>query len=67
MPLKQAVIAASALSLLYPQEGIPDYSRDAFLADLLGEFERDIRQCLAKGAATVQVDFTEGRLAVKLD
>ena len=67
VPVKQAVIAASALSLLYPQEGIPDYTRDAFLADLLGEFERDIRQCLAKGAANVQVDFTEGRLAVKLD
>src|SRR2546426_11698707 len=33
VPLKQAVISASALSLLYPQEGIPGYSRDAFLAD----------------------------------
>jgi 5-methyltetrahydropteroyltriglutamate--homocysteine methyltransferase len=67
VPVKQAVIAASALSLLYPPEGIPDYSRDAFLADLLREAERDIRQCLTKGAANVQVDFTEGRLAVKLD
>lgn len=67
VPVKQAVIAASALSLLYPQEGIPDYSRDAFLADLLREAERDIRQCLAQGAANVQIDFTEGRLAVKLD
>jgi 5-methyltetrahydropteroyltriglutamate--homocysteine methyltransferase len=53
--------------LLYPQEGIPGYSREAFLADLLREAERDIRQCLARGAANVQIDFTEGRLAVKLD
>src|SRR5205807_107663 len=43
VPVKQAVISASALSLLYPQEGIPGYSRDAFVADLLREAERDIR------------------------
>jgi 5-methyltetrahydropteroyltriglutamate--homocysteine methyltransferase len=67
VPIKQAVISASALSLLYPQDGIPGYSRDAFLDDLVGEAERDIRGCLTKGAHTVQVDFTEGRLAVKLD
>src|SRR6201989_2234833 len=30
-PLKQAVISASAMSLLYPTNGIPGYSRDAFL------------------------------------
>src|SRR5208282_5208103 len=29
-PLKQAVISASALSLLYPQNGLPLYSREAF-------------------------------------
>src|SRR5208282_1161043 len=28
-PVKQAVISASALSLLYPADGIPGYSRDA--------------------------------------
>ena len=67
VPLKQAVISASALSLLYPQDGIPGYSREAFLDDLVSEAEADIRQCLAKGAANVQIDFTEGRLAVKLD
>ena len=67
VPVKQAVISASALSLLYPQNGIPGYSRDAFLDDLVREAEADIRQCLAKGAAKVQIDFTEGRLAVKLD
>src|ERR1700730_14111294 len=36
-PLKQAVISASALSLLYPQSGLPDYSREAFLEDLIEE------------------------------
>lgn len=66
VPLKQAVISASALSLLYPQSGLRGYSRDAFLEDLIREAETDIRQCLGRGA-TVQIDFTEGRLSVKLD
>ena len=66
VPLKEAVISASALSLLYPQGGIPGYSREAFLEDLVKEAEKDIRQCLDRGAP-VQIDFTEGRLAVKLD
>jgi 5-methyltetrahydropteroyltriglutamate--homocysteine methyltransferase len=67
MPLKQAVISASALSLLYPPDGIDDYPREAFLDDLVREAEADIRGCLEKGAHTVQMDFTEGRLSVKLD
>ncbi|HMB08226.1 MAG TPA: cobalamin-independent methionine synthase II family protein [Isosphaeraceae bacterium] len=67
VPVKQAVISASALSLLYPSDGIPGYSREAFLADLLREHEADIRRCLASRAHVVQVDFTEGRLAIKLD
>jgi methionine synthase II (cobalamin-independent) len=65
-PMKEAVIAASALSLLYPASGIPGYSREEFLDDLVREAQTDIRRCLA-GGATVQIDFTEGRLAVKLD
>ena len=67
VPVKQAVIAASALSLLYPQGGIDGYPREAFLADLVREAAADIRGALDKGAHSVQVDFTEGRLAVKLD
>jgi 5-methyltetrahydropteroyltriglutamate--homocysteine methyltransferase len=67
VPVKQAVISASALSLLYPQDGVPGYSRDAFVEDLLREHETDIRRCLERGAHNVQIDFTEGRLAVKLD
>jgi 5-methyltetrahydropteroyltriglutamate--homocysteine methyltransferase len=67
VPLKQAVIAPSALSLMYPPEGIPGYSREAFLEDLLSEHVREVRKCLDKGAHKVQIDFTEGRLAVKID
>lgn len=67
VPVKQAVISPSALSLMYPAEGIPGYSRDQFIDDLVREHETEIRRCLAKGAHTVQLDFTEGRLAVKLD
>jgi methionine synthase II (cobalamin-independent) len=66
-PLKQAVISASALSLLYPQNGLPQYSREAFLDDLTREAEHDIRECLDAAAHCVQIDFTEGRLALKLD
>lgn len=67
MPLKQAVISPSALSLMYPAEDIPGYSRQEFIDDLLHEHETEVRSCLAKGAHKVQIDFTEGRLAVKLD
>jgi len=67
VPVKQAVISPSALSLMYPEAGIPGYSREQFIDDLLREHEADIRGCLARGAHTVQVDFTEGRLAAKLD
>jgi len=67
IPLKQAVISPSALSLMYPAEALPGYSRDEFIQDLLHEHETEIRRCLDKGAQKVQIDFTEGRLAVKLD
>lgn len=67
VPVKQAVISPSALSLMYPADPIPDYSREQFIDDLLGEHESEIRSCLRKGAHKVQIDFTEGRLAVKID
>ena len=66
-PIKQAVISASALSLLYPQSGIPDYSREQFIEDLVAAAHQDIRGCLDANAACVQIDFTEGRLSLKLD
>jgi 5-methyltetrahydropteroyltriglutamate--homocysteine methyltransferase len=67
VPLKQAVISPSALSLMYPADDIAGYSRQEFIDDLLNEHETEIRRCFEKGARKVQIDFTEGRLAVKLD
>ncbi|XVV07299.1 cobalamin-independent methionine synthase II family protein [Actinosynnema sp. CA-248983] len=67
LPIKQPVIAASALSLLYPADGIDGYGREQFLADLIDEAEADIRQALDAGAHSVQLDFTEARLTIKLD
>jgi 5-methyltetrahydropteroyltriglutamate--homocysteine methyltransferase len=66
-PVKQAVIAPSALSLLYPPDGLDGYPREAFLADLREAAETDIRGALDAGAHVVQLDFTEGRLSLKLD
>jgi 5-methyltetrahydropteroyltriglutamate--homocysteine methyltransferase len=67
VPLKQAVISPSALSLMYPADPIPGYSREQFMDDLLREHEKEVRNCLSRGAHKVQIDFTEGRLAVKID
>jgi 5-methyltetrahydropteroyltriglutamate--homocysteine methyltransferase len=66
-PVKQAVISPSALSLMYPADEISGYSRDQFIDDLLREHEKEIRRCLQKGAHKVQIDFTEARLAMKID
>ena len=66
-PVKQAVISASLLSVLYPEDGVAGYPREAFLEDLVAETTKDIRRCLDAGAHNVQMDFTEGRLSVKLD
>lgn len=67
LPIKQAVISCSAISLLYPQEGIEGYSKEQFISDLINDAEKDIRTCLESGAYKVQIDFTEARLALKLD
>jgi 5-methyltetrahydropteroyltriglutamate--homocysteine methyltransferase len=67
LPVKQAVIAASAVGLIYPGDGIDGYSQEQFLADLVDEAEADIRRSLDAGADSVQLDFTEGRLSLKLD
>ena len=67
VPVKQAIISPSALSLMYPASEIPGYPREQFIQDLLLEHETEIRNCLRKGAHKVQVDFTEGRLAIKID
>jgi 5-methyltetrahydropteroyltriglutamate--homocysteine methyltransferase len=67
VPVKQAVISPSVLSLMYPGEGIRGYLRQQFIDDLLREHETEVRRCLKKGAYKVQIDFTEGRLAIKID
>ena len=67
VPVKQAVISPSALSLLYPAEEIAQYPRERFIDDLLNEHVTEVGNCLRKGAYKVQIDFTEGRLAVKID
>jgi 5-methyltetrahydropteroyltriglutamate--homocysteine methyltransferase len=66
-PVKQAVISASAMSLLYPPDGIDGYPQEQFLDDLVQHAVADIRSCFDNGATSVQIDFTEGRLALKLD
>jgi methionine synthase II (cobalamin-independent) len=67
-PMKQAVIAPSMLSLLYPlDEEVSGYPRDQFLEDLCNECEKDIRKIFEAGAIRVSIDFTEGRLASRND
>lgn len=61
------MISPSALSLMYPAKEVPGYSRDEFIADLLREHETEVRRCLEKRAVKVEIDFTEARLAVKID
>jgi methionine synthase II (cobalamin-independent) len=67
-PVKQAVISASMMMLLYPlDEEIEGYSREDFLSDVVDEVEKDIRNAFDAGAVRVSIDFTEGRLANKND
>lgn len=67
LPVKQAVVSPTILSLLYPPGGIADYSRSRFINDILLQHVGEIRRCLDLGAHKVQIDFTEGRLSLKID
>ncbi|CAF0906699.1 unnamed protein product [Adineta steineri] len=67
LPIKQAVITPSALSMVYPKATIRGYSHEQFLNDLTNECEKDIRLCLESGAYCVQLDFTEARFSLKID
>jgi 5-methyltetrahydropteroyltriglutamate--homocysteine methyltransferase len=67
VPLKQAVISPSAMSLVYPDDGIVGYSREAFIEDVLHEHVREVRSCLDKRAYKVQIDFVDANLALRLD
>ena len=64
LPLKQAVISPSMLSLMVPAEGLGDYSRAEFLDDVVAGCAEDIRRCFAAGASRVSIDFTEGTSAL---
>ena len=67
-PVKQAVISASMMMLLYPlEEELEGYPRGRFLDDVVSEVEKDIRKAFEAGAERVSIDFTEGRLANKND
>ncbi|EGG13335.1 hypothetical protein DFA_11096 [Cavenderia fasciculata] len=66
-PIKQAVISPSAISLMYPTAGIPGYSREKFLDEVIDECEKDIQSAFKEGASVVQVDATELRLSLMLD
>ncbi len=67
LPLKQAVVSPSMLSLMMPEEGLGDYSRADFLEDVVAGCAADISGCFEAGAARVSIDFTEGRLALRRD
>ena len=67
LPLKQAVISPSMLSLMLPAGGLGDYTREEFLDDVVDGCAEDIRRSFAAGAARVTMDFTEGRLALRRD
>jgi 5-methyltetrahydropteroyltriglutamate--homocysteine methyltransferase len=65
--IKQAVVSPSMLSLMYPPDGIAQYSYEEFLDDVVSECVADISSCFAEGAVRVSIDFTEGRLALRSD
>jgi len=65
--VKQAVIAASGVSMLYPTDPIADYPKEQFMQDVVQEVVKDIKQCLDEGADVVQMDMTEARLSLKMD
>jgi len=48
--VKQAVISPSALSLMYPTAGLPGYSREEFIDDLLNEHETAKRRRMTEEA-----------------
>lgn len=67
VPVKQAVISPSMLSLVYPPNGIKGYNHEQFINDLIQQHVSEVRRCLDLGAHKVQIDFTEARLSIKYD
>ncbi len=67
VPVKQAVVSPSMLSLVYPARGIENYNHEQFINDLIEQHIGEVQRCLKLGAHKVQIDFTEARLSLKLD
>ncbi len=67
VPVKQAVISPSMLSLVYPPKGLKNYNHEQFINDLVAQHVSEVRRCLEAGAYKVQLDFTEARLSLKFD
>lgn len=67
LPVKQAVVSPSMLSLMVPPEGLGEYTRAEFLDDVVAGCAEDIDRCFQAGASRVSIDFTEGRLALRRD
>ena len=67
VPVKQAVISPSMLSLVYPAKGIANYHHEQFINDLIEQHVSEVKRCLDLGAHKVQIDFTEARLSIKYD
>lgn len=67
VPVKQAVISPSMLSLVYPPKGLKDYNHEQFINDLIEQHVNEVKRCLEAGAYKVQLDFTEARLSLKFD
>jgi hypothetical protein len=63
--LKSGTTASEAVIHLGMSHDLSDLLK--VFEDLVKESATDIRGCLDHGAHCVQIDFTEGRLAVKLD
>ena len=67
LPVKQAIISPALMSLVYPKTSLKGYSRNQFMKDLIGQYHLEVKRCLDIGPHKVQIDFTEGRLSLKLD
>jgi len=62
LPVKQAVISASALSLLYPADAIDGYPREQFLGDLVSKYK--VMPPGVVDPSQVSTDFFAGRAAM---
>ena len=61
LPLKQAVVSPSMLSLMVPKGGLGEYSREDFLDDVVDGCAEDIERCFAAGAARVTSSAAQAR------